>query len=125
MNEQTFKDRTKAVAKRIGRFAMALPLNRITEVYGRQLIRCGASVGANYRAACRAKSDADMAMKLGIAEEEADESQYWIELLMESGLGDPEEGRRIHQELDEILAMLVASRRTLRGRIKESGNSQR
>jgi four helix bundle protein len=86
MNEREFKDRTKAVALRIIRLVESLPKTRTGDILGRQLLRCGTSVGANYRAACRAKSTADMIAKLAIVEEEADETLYWMELLMESKL---------------------------------------
>ena len=66
-----------------------------------------------------------MAAKLGIAEEEADESQYWLELLMESGFGDTAEAKLLHEELNEIISILVASRRTLNKRLIEHGNQRR
>lgn len=66
-----------------------------------------------------------MASKLGIAEEEADESQYWLELLNETGYGDSAEYEAIHKELDEIIAMLVSSRRTINRRIQSEGNHRR
>lgn len=109
----------------MARFVLALPGNRVTEVYGKQLLRSGSSVGANYRSACRARSDAEMAAKLGIAEEEADESQYWLELLMETGLGDVAEAKLLHEELNEIISILVVSRRTLNKRLTEQGNQRR
>jgi four helix bundle protein len=62
----------------------ALPKGRTGDVIGRQLLRCGTSVGANYRSACRGKSTADVLAKLAIVEEEADESVYWMELLVEA-----------------------------------------
>jgi len=69
---------------RIVRLVESLPKTRTADVIGRQLLRCGTSVGANYRAACRARSRADFAAKMGIVEEEADETVYWIELLVDS-----------------------------------------
>ncbi len=82
-------------------------------VLARQLLRSGVSVGANYRAACRAKSRADMAHKLAIVEEELDESAYWMELLVESGLLPAKDVEPLMKEARELLAMTVASRRTL------------
>ena len=76
--------RTKQFALRIIRLVDALPKNKTSDVIGRQLLRSGTSVGANYRASCRAKSRADFIYKLGIVEEEADESLFWLELLVES-----------------------------------------
>ena len=86
---------------------------------GRQLIRSGTSIGANYRAACRGKSTADVIAKLRIVEEEADESAYWMELLVESGLVSEARLSELIQETNEITAMTVASIRTLQ---KRNGN---
>jgi len=77
MNEVEFKRRTRALALRVIRLVAALPKTPAAEVIGRQLLRAGTSVGANYRAACRARSRRDMISKLGIVEEEADERVYW------------------------------------------------
>ena len=86
MDEQTFKTRTKKFALRVIRLTEALPNTRTADVIGKQLVRSGTSVGANYRAACRAQSVGDMIAKLKNVEEEADESLYWMELLVEAGL---------------------------------------
>ena len=86
MDENLFKRRTKQLALRVIKTVETLPKNRTADVVGRQLIRSGTSIGANYRAACRGKSTADVIAKLRIVEEEADESAYWTELLIESGL---------------------------------------
>jgi four helix bundle protein len=83
MDENLFKKRTKQLALRVIKVVDALPRNRTADVLGRQLIRSGTSIGANYRAACRGKSTADVIAKLRIVEEEADESAYWMELLNE------------------------------------------
>jgi four helix bundle protein len=116
MNEQEFKDRTKQAALRIVRLVEALPENKTAWTIGGQLLRSGTSVGANYRAACRAKSTADIISKLGTVEEEADESLYWLELLVEAGLVPESRLRPLMQEMNEILAMTVASLKTLRAR---------
>lgn len=94
----------------------SLPRNRIAEVIGRQLLRAGTSVGANYRAACRGKSASDVVAKLRIVEEEADESIYWVELLVEAGVVTPNRMDAIRKEANELLAMTVASIKTLRSR---------
>ena len=94
----------------------SLPQNQVANVLGKQLIRSGTSVGANYRAACRAKSPADMIAKLSIVEEEADETGYWLELLIEAGLMSKTTLANLIQEADEITAMTVASIRTLRAK---------
>ena len=92
----------------------ALPRTRTAEVIGRQLLRSGTSIRANYRAACRGISRADVIAKLGDVEEEPDESLYWMELLLDA---DIVRGRRVHdlmKQINEILATTVASIRTLR-----------
>ena len=86
MDADHIQRRTKAFALRIIKVSEGLPHTRTAEVIGRQLLRCGTSVGANYRSACRAKSFADFIAKMAIVEEEADEVVYWLDLLVESGL---------------------------------------
>jgi four helix bundle protein len=120
MDENLFKRRTKQLALRIIKLVDALPKNRIADVLGRQLIRSGTSMGANYRAACRGKSTADVIAKLRIVEEEADESAYWMELLIESGLVAEAQVSELLQETNEIIAMTVASIRTLQKRDRSS-----
>ena len=83
---------------------------------GRQLLRCGTGVASNYRAACRGKSTADIIAKLGIVEEEADETIYWLELLSDSGLVASTRIEDLLAETNEIVAMTVASIKTLRSR---------
>ena len=83
MTQDEMKQRTKTLALRIMKLVERLPATKTADVLGKQLLRSGTSVGANYRAACRAKSTADFIFKLSIVEEEADESIYWIELLVE------------------------------------------
>ncbi len=122
MDERTFKERTKKLALAIIRLVETLPRNRSVDVMARQLLRCGTSVGANYRAACRGKSVSDVAAKLAIVEEEADEVIYWIELLVESGVLPSDRSEVIQKESNEIVSMTVASIKTLRSRIK-SGES--
>lgn len=86
MTSEQLKERTKAFASRIIRVFEALPDAKQAQIIGTQLLRSGTSVGANYRAVCRARSRADFIAKLGIVIEEADESAYWIELLLHTGL---------------------------------------
>ena len=116
MDEKTFKARTKKLAVAIIKEVDKLPRSLASDVIGRQLIRSGTSIGANYRAACRAKSTPDMINKLKIVEEESDETEYWLELLVEAELIPQEQIKTIYKETDEILAMTVASLKTLRGR---------
>ena len=113
MNEQEFKQRTKALALRVIKLVSSLPKNTVSEVIGKQLIRSGTSVGANYRAACRVRSTADLIAKLRIVEEEADECLYWMELIVEAKLVEVTNLRSIMSETNEILAMTVASIKTL------------
>jgi four helix bundle protein len=115
MNEQEFKTRTKQLALRVIALVDELPRRRITDVLGRQLVRSGTSVGANYRSACRGKSTADVLAKLAIAEEEADETIYWLELLVEAKIVPNTRVAEIMKETNEIVAMTVASIKTLRG----------
>ena len=122
MNEQEFKDRTKRFALRIIKLVESLPSKRAAQVIGGQLLRAGTSVGANYRAACRAKSTADIIHKLSIVEEEADESLFWMELLVEADLMRKARLEALMVEANEILAMIVASIKTLRGRQSRIGN---
>ena len=88
MNEAEFKERTKRLGLRIIDLVESLPKTKTAEVIGRQLLRSATSIGANYRAACRGKSTADVLAKLAIVEEEADETAYWLELLVESRVVD-------------------------------------
>ena len=98
------------------RLEATLPRTAVAKVIGGQLLRCGTSVGANYRAACRAKSTADFVAKMGTVEEEADESLYWMELLIDAGLVPAEQLTALMKEGDEILAIVVTSIRTARQR---------
>jgi four helix bundle protein len=116
VDENLFKKRTKQLALRFIKVVEALPKSRTADVIGRQLLRSGTSIGANYRAACRGKSTADVIAKLRIVEEEADESAYWMELLIESGLVPEARLSELLKETNEIVAMTVASIRTLQKR---------
>ena len=116
MDENLFKQRTKQLALRIIKMVDALPKTKTTDVLGRQLIRSGTSIGANYRAACRGKSTADVIAKLRIVEEEADESAYWMELLIGAKLIAESRLSELLRETNEIVAMTVASIRTLQRR---------
>jgi len=117
MNEVEFKRRTKQLALPVIRLIQALeaiPHNLTAQIISKQLIRSATSVGANYRSACRAKSTADIIAKLSLVEEEADESLYWMELIVESALIPQEKLTDLMSETTEILAMTVASIKTLR-----------
>lgn len=114
MDEQAFKTRTKKLALRIIKLSESLPKNTTANVIGRQILRSATSVGANYRAACCAKSTADMIAKLSIVEEEADETLYWLELLVEANIVPEERLVPLMEETNEIVAMIVSSIKTLR-----------
>ncbi|MBI3913815.1 MAG: four helix bundle protein [Chloroflexi bacterium] len=119
MDKEQMKARTKQFALRVIRLVESLPNTRTADVIGRQLLRSGTSVGANYRAACRAKSDADFVNKLGTVEEEADESVYWMELLVDDGIVKPEKLASLMQEGNEILAIVVASIKSTKIRLNK------
>ncbi len=114
MTKEEMKARTKKYALRVIKAVQALPENRVANVLGSQLLRSGTSVGANYRAACRAKSTADFINKLKIVEEEGDESLFWMELLVESGTTPLPKLGELMQEGDEIVAIVVAALKTTR-----------
>ena len=124
MDEKAFKARTKQLALRVIRMVGTLPKDKTADVIGRQILRAATSVGANYRAACRAKSEADMIAKLSIVEEKADETLYWLELLVESGLVSESLLSPLMQETDEIIAMVVSSIKTLRKVQTQSSKTQ-
>jgi four helix bundle protein len=112
MTEADLKKRTKNLALRVMKLVDALPKSPSARVIANQLIRSGTSVGANYRAACRGRSKSEFAAKLGVVVEEADESAFWMELIMEGGLMSEKMVRDLWQEANEITAIMVASRKT-------------
>ena len=114
MTEAEFKTRTKQIALRIIRLVNSLPHTLVAQTIGKQLLRSGTSIGANYRAACRGKSKADLAHKLQIVEEEADESLYWIELLIDSDILRAKKVAALQHDIGEIIAMTVSSIKTVR-----------
>jgi len=116
MAENELRKRTKEFALRVIRLANGLPNTAEGRVIRDQLLRAGTSVGANYRAAQRAKSTADFINKMGTVEEEIDESMYWMELIVEAGLMTEERISDLYKEADQILAMTVASIKTARKR---------
>ncbi len=118
MNNADLKQRTKEFALRVIRMTDALPKRMAADVLGRQLIRSATSVAANYRGACRARSRADFVAKMGIVEEEADESVLWLELLAESGQMPAKRLEALRA--GELTAIAVSSIKTAR-----RGNSVR
>ena len=114
MDEQELKERTKQFSLRVMKLVGALPKTIVGRAIGNQLVRSGTSVGANYRAACRGRSKAEFIAKLGTVEEEADESAFWMELIVEDGLMAPDLVTDLHHEAEELTAIMVASKKTAR-----------
>jgi len=108
------RDKTRHLAIEIIKLVESLPRSRTADVLGKQILRSGTSVGANYRAACRAKSRADFISKMGIVEEEADETLYWLELLLETKLVTQNQVQYLMTEANDIIAMVVSSIKTAR-----------
>ena len=104
--------RTKQFALKVIRLITGLPPTKVIDVLGRQLLKSGTSIGANYREANRAQSRDDFIHKIAICEKEAAETEYWIELLSESGLGHRTALQPLLAESRELLAIFVASGRT-------------
>jgi four helix bundle protein len=114
LKQNYLKERTKRVALEIIKLVEKLPKGRTSDILGRQLLAAGTSAGANYRAACRARSSPDFISKMGIVEEEADESIYWMELLIDCGLIQKDEMSDLLNDANQILAMTVSSIKTAR-----------
>lgn len=114
------KTRTKQFALRVIRMSRTIPASQEGRIIARQLLRSATSVGANYRAVCRARSSADFISKLGVVLEEADETLFWLELLVEAEIASPEKIRLLLIEANESVAIFVASLRTA----KASSNLQ-
>jgi four helix bundle protein len=112
MTPDELKKRTKQFGLRIIRLVEALPKTKTAIAIGNQLLRCGTSVGANYRAACRGRSKAGFIAKLGIVEEETDESAYWLEMLVEAKVPRPDSVKGLIAEADELTAIMATSRKT-------------
>jgi four helix bundle protein len=110
MNESELKQRTKQFALRVLRLVGALPKTVEGRAIAGQLVRSGTSVGANYRAACRARSKPEFIAKLGTVEEEADESAYWMEIVIDAGLLAPNKVEDLRHEACQLTAIMAASR---------------
>ena len=114
MKHQNLQDRTRQFALDVIHFVESLPANETCKTLGRQLLRSGTSVGANYRAACRARSQADFISKMGVVLEEADESAYWIELLNDAHKTTVRESGDLLREANELIAITTSSINTAR-----------
>ncbi len=108
------KERTKRFAVDVVRTIDPLPYRRSTDILGKQIVRSATAIGANYRAACRARSKAEFVAKLHTVQEEADETQFWIELLHESGAISEQDYTRLLSEAGELTAIFTASEKTAR-----------
>ena len=108
MNEEELKERTKRFALRIIKLVGSLPKTTVGRAIGNQLVRSGTSVGANYRSACRGRSKADFIAKLGIVVEEADESEFWPDLLIDGEIVKRELVEPLLKEAGELIAILLA-----------------
>jgi four helix bundle protein len=109
---EEFQKRTRDFAIRVIKLVNQLPSTKASDVIGKQILRAATSVGANYRAACRARSAAEFRAKLGIVEEEGDECCYWLDLLSEAEIIPKHLLVDLQKEANEITAMIVASIRT-------------
>ena len=112
MTEDDLKKRTKLFALRILKLVAALPKTIAGRTIGGQLARSGTSVAANYRASCRARSKAEFISRLGVVEEEADESALWLELIIEGGLMKSSLVKPLWVEANELVAIMTSSRKT-------------
>lgn len=118
MDAEELKKRTKKVAASIVRFVETLSRGMANDVMGRQLIRSATSVAANYRAVCRSRSRADFVNKLSIVVEEADETLFWLEMLVETGKTSETDISDLKSEMNELLRIFSASRMTARTNAK-------
>jgi len=114
MTEPQLKERTREFAMRCMRLAGSLPSSTVGRAVASQLVRAGTSVGANYRAACRARSRAEFVARLSIVEEEADESGFWIELIANSEMKPAKLLEPLLKEADELTRIMAASIKTAR-----------
>jgi four helix bundle protein len=114
MTREEMNRRTKEYANRVVKLCSALPTNWVAQTLGKQLLRSGTSVGANYRSVCRAKSTSDFINKLRIVEEECDESLFWMELLVDNNIIKSSRLAGLMREANEILAIVVSSAKTAR-----------
>jgi four helix bundle protein len=111
---EDLRDRTKQFAIRVIRLFKALPRSSEAQILGKQLLRSGTSVAANYRAVCRARSKQEFIARIGIVAEEADESALWVELMAETGILKPKRLESILKEAHELAAIFSASHKTAR-----------
>ena len=117
MDAIVLNQRTKKFAVEIIRFFQSLPKSEEARILGKQLMRCGTSVAANYRAACRARSDQEFYAKICIVVEESDEVVFWLELIRDTAIVDQRKTELVIQEADELLKIFSASKKTIKNRL--------
>ncbi len=124
MTEKELKSKTKDIALAVAKLSQKLPSNRVNNTYIGQILRSSASMGANYRAACRAKSTKDFVYKLQVVEEESDETLFFLELLAEFNEKHKQEMRNIYKETETVLKIIVASIKTSQKKLdsRDKGN---
>ena len=120
MDPQELKDRTKQFALRVLRLVAAMPKTIEGRAVANQLVRCGTSVAANYRATCRARSKAEFIAKIGVVLEEADEALLWLELISEANLLPAKRVDPLLVEAKELVAIMVASRKSASSNLKSA-----
>ena len=113
-----FKNRTLQFSMRVVHLVEKLPASVTGDVFGRQLLRCATSVGANYRAASRAKSERDFLNKMKICEEEIDETLYWLELIKHAQVFDESRMQPLIAEADELCAIITAICKTTSAKLR-------
>ncbi len=118
-DERDLRQRTKEFALRVVRMYSALPKSTEAQVLGKQVLRSGTSVGANYREACRARSKAEFIAKVGDCLKELDESSYWFELLEETGVVASATLEPLQKECDELLAIFTAIAKKCKAQSKD------
>jgi four helix bundle protein len=116
MTPDELRTRTKSFALRVVKVYRSLPRTADAQVMGKQLLRCGTSVAANYRASCRARSRAEFAARIGIVVEEADETGFWLEMLTDAGIVRTALLKDLLQEAKELTAIFTATQQSVRKR---------
>ena len=116
MTPDELRARTKSFALRVVKVYRSLPRTADAQVMGKQLLRCGTSVAANYRASCRARSRAEFAARIGVVVEEADETGFWLEMLADAGIVRTALLKDLLQEAKELTAIFTATQQSVRKR---------
>jgi len=120
VDSEELKSRSKKFALRVVRLVRVLPKTQEAQVIGKQLLRAGTSVGANYRAVCRARSNAEFVSKMGVVLEEADECVFWVELLSDAGIFPAAKLEDLKREAEELVRIFAASRITVEKKLSRS-----